>query len=262
VNHLELKTLLYVVDHLGKPWSELPDDARNFIELDLPRVARAWDQLSIEQHREALGSFVAALIEHLQCQIGFHEDDVEKMGRLRMELASAHGIIKKLRAPDSDSMSSDGSTAASIDLKTVPAGAPPVTIGPGLILSVPPAFTIQSTGGVRVQGTLQVSEPTTLETTTLQNGDPEAEGEGQERTTEGAIGSTAHAEAWLRGEMVRRAKVGEKKDRDTMVVALRHEYPHVGERKARSLFTALPAELKERRGPKISGRTSRKSSRT
>jgi hypothetical protein len=55
---------------------------------------------------------------------------------------------------------------------------------------------------------------------------------------------------WLEGEMVRRARVGEPKDRDTMVVALTIEFPELLQRRAKELFTALPKGLKAKRGPR------------
>jgi hypothetical protein len=96
VDCLDFKTLSSIVGHLGKLWCELPYSLRNLIELDAPSLARAWDQLTFEQHREALHTHVVKRIEGLHHAIGFHEDDAKESLRLRQELALAHDIIENL----------------------------------------------------------------------------------------------------------------------------------------------------------------------
>lgn len=65
------------------------------------------------------------------------------------------------------------------------------------------------------------------------------------------------AAAWLAEEMGRRARRGESRLGPAMVVALRHEFPNLGERAARALFTAMPDALKTRAGRKKGSRNSR-----
>jgi len=117
VTRLELKTLVRVLDHLGTPLSELPYGLRDLIELDAPHLARAWDQLTIEQHREELRGEVLKRIEDLHYKIGFHEDGPEESD-LRQELALAHGIIEKLQASEVDWLSSDGPTPLGVQNET------------------------------------------------------------------------------------------------------------------------------------------------
>jgi hypothetical protein len=150
VNHFELKTLVHVLDHLGEPWSELPYGVRDLIELDLPRLAKAWDQLTIEQHREALRSHVVKRIEGLHLAIGFHEDDAEESGCLRRELALAHDIIEKLHAQEVDRTSS----AASIPSSNQNA----VGVNVNLTVILPPsAATSQLRGPGEVEADFQTS---------------------------------------------------------------------------------------------------------
>lgn len=69
-------------------------------------------------------------------------------------------------------------------------------------------------------------------------------------------------DAFLRVEIFRRGKSREPKDRDTMVQVLRRQFPFVGARKARELFTNLPKALKERPGPKVRGHNAKARSGT
>ena len=56
---------------------------------------------------------------------------------------------------------------------------------------------------------------------------------------------------WMTREMVNRGKSGELKDRDTMVVAVMNEFPgQLSKTRAKALFTAVPKNFKDRRGPK------------
>jgi hypothetical protein len=57
------------------------------------------------------------------------------------------------------------------------------------------------------------------------------------------------ADAWLRREMLQRAKAGETRLKPAMVIALKVEFPSLKERRARKLIEALPKELRARRGP-------------
>jgi hypothetical protein len=62
-------------------------------------------------------------------------------------------------------------------------------------------------------------------------------------------------DAWLRGEMATRRRVGELKDRDTMVVAVMTEFPgQLSKTRAKALFTAVPEDLKDKPGPKRGSR--------
>jgi hypothetical protein len=58
------------------------------------------------------------------------------------------------------------------------------------------------------------------------------------------------AAAWLAEEMGRRARKGKSRLRPDMIVVLRREFPDLGERAARALFTAIPDALKTRAGRK------------
>jgi hypothetical protein len=62
------------------------------------------------------------------------------------------------------------------------------------------------------------------------------------------------ADAWLRHEMVRRAKTGEKRNWPTMTVALTTKFPDLKDRDARNLIRALPVELRPKRGPQKGSR--------
>jgi hypothetical protein len=60
----------------------------------------------------------------------------------------------------------------------------------------------------------------------------------------------ATIDRWLRGEMVKRRRTGEFKGRDTMVVAMMDKFPGLSKTRAKALFTAVPENFKDRRGPK------------
>jgi hypothetical protein len=69
--------------------------------------------------------------------------------------------------------------------------------------------------------------------------------------------SETSVDAWLRPEMLRRRRVGEPKDRDTMVVAMMTKFPDLPKTRAKAIFRALPRELKERPGPRPGSRRNR-----
>jgi hypothetical protein len=80
-------------------------------------------------------------------------------------------------------------------------------------------------------------------------------------TNAAAIDGTSDAtdeatmDAWLRGEMVRRRRVGEPKNRDTMVVAMMTEFRgQLSKKRAKKLFAAVPKDLKEKPGPRAGSR--------
>jgi hypothetical protein len=57
---------------------------------------------------------------------------------------------------------------------------------------------------------------------------------------------------WMKKEMVSRRKFDKPKDRDTMVVAVMNEFPgQLSKTRAKKLFTTVPKNLKDRRGPRL-----------
>jgi hypothetical protein len=57
------------------------------------------------------------------------------------------------------------------------------------------------------------------------------------------------ADAWLRNEMVQRAKTSEDRSWPAMTTALTTEFPELKDRRARELIRALPSKLRPKRGP-------------
>jgi hypothetical protein len=62
------------------------------------------------------------------------------------------------------------------------------------------------------------------------------------------------ADAWLRQDMIQRAKNDEDRRRPAMVIALRGEFPGLSKRAAEKLIEALDRQLRPKRGPKKGSR--------
>lgn len=56
--------------------------------------------------------------------------------------------------------------------------------------------------------------------------------------------------AWMGGEIVRRRNTDEPRDRDSMALAARLEFPGLGSTRSKELYAALDNKLKGKRGPK------------
>jgi hypothetical protein len=78
------------------------------------------------------------------------------------------------------------------------------------------------------------------------------------QNVEGTSGQSNEKKAmiWLIGEMTRRARTDAKRDRDTMVLALRSEFTNVPKQRARELYSKVPRELTPTRGRKKGTRNS------